>query len=459
MVKNFEKELKESNKKEKVLTKRLSELEEENERQECDDANDEKEREKAREREREREREKEIEREEEREKEREREEEREKEHADWLEMNEEEMIRLKAVVKSFRRSSKIRLTEAVSSSVDTMNLKEIIAQNEDEILILKNQLKLSEEGSMTRCENLLSELNLSKNALNEFKNEIKNLQLYQLNFKKPISDENMEININKKENITVGESSNKIKDRENDINEFLDNMKIIKSKSFITSEEIENENIQLKEKIKELQIKVALSSEQYDALEEHTVTLEKIVNIHDEKIEFNINRDRSVHTEKDEHLGIEREREREREREKSVDKYRGKEGSRGRERESFGTRINSENDVDKGESGNKDKDRNNNNYNSNSNYKKYVENDKIKKYNSSEKSDRSWRASSSVMRWNSSLTEGSEIDSSVTIAELNNTLKEREYELNEKQVVNNFILIFYLFIFYFLFILNFFIIL
>ena len=80
--------------------------------------------------------------------------------------------------------------------------------------------------------------------------------------------------------------------------------------------------------------------------------------------------------------------------------------------------------------------------------RKNLDNDRNKLYNSSEKSERSWRTST-VMRWNSSLTEGSEVDSAVTIAELNSVLKEREFELHEKQV---FYFIIYIFISFYFFI-------
>ena len=310
------------------------------------------------------------------------------------------------------------------SSMESLSMKETLSKYQEEIKQLKRQLSNQEDVSASRCadltleisrmrkiqnESFLSTINSSQNKQNQSKNQ-------QNQFNNQMNNQENSTEKNSTENAQILELSALLKKREDEFSDHIQTEQSNRARQIFISEELESENQELRGKIKELRSKIYTATDQYEALEQHALTLEILVNGTGPGSEKNYQRN----------LG-------------NQGQGQGNQGSnhgQGNQGQSEGQRWGQGQGQGQGNQG--------------SHGQGQSSSEISRQITGSEKSERSersqdiirgsWRAHTTrphthtlTHRWNSSNSEDSTQDPAITIAELNCQLQEREIELLEKQ--------------------------
>jgi hypothetical protein len=80
------------------------------------------------------------------------------------------------VVKSFKKASKAKQSQAVAATQDAISGREAAVKLQEELLAVRRQLQTQETETATRCASLTADLNEARKALNQNKDELEALR-------------------------------------------------------------------------------------------------------------------------------------------------------------------------------------------------------------------------------------------------------------------------------------------
>jgi hypothetical protein len=80
------------------------------------------------------------------------------------------------VVKSFKKASKAKQSQAVAATQDAISGREAAVKLQEELLAVRRQLQAQETETATRCASLTADLNEARKALNQNKDELEALR-------------------------------------------------------------------------------------------------------------------------------------------------------------------------------------------------------------------------------------------------------------------------------------------